>query len=64
MQIRAVRVGDKLEIATGKVVLSDTTFAHVGYDMPGPQQRFASQRTQHVLLTGRGGALRSNRVIQ
>jgi LPS-assembly lipoprotein len=35
-----------VEIATGKVVLSDSTFAHVGYDMPGPQQRFASQRAQ------------------
>jgi LPS-assembly lipoprotein len=31
-----------VEIATGKVVLSDSTFAHVGYDMPGPQQRFAA----------------------
>jgi LPS-assembly lipoprotein len=35
-----------VEIATGKVVLTDSTFAHVGYDMPGPQQRFASQRAQ------------------
>ena len=35
-----------VEIATGKVVLSDSTFAHVGYDMPGPQQRFASERAQ------------------
>jgi LPS-assembly lipoprotein len=33
-----------VEIATGKVVLSDSTFAHVGYDMPGPQQRFAAGR--------------------
>jgi LPS-assembly lipoprotein len=35
-----------VEIATGKVVLSDSTFAHVDYDMPGPQQRFASQSAQ------------------
>lgn len=34
-----------VEIATGKVVLTDSTFAHVGYDMPGPQQRFAAQRS-------------------
>jgi LPS-assembly lipoprotein len=35
-----------VEIATSKVVLTDTTFAHVGYDIPGPQQRFAKQRAQ------------------
>ncbi len=35
-----------VEIATGKVVLKDSTFAHVGYDIPGPQQRFAKQRAQ------------------
>jgi LPS-assembly lipoprotein len=33
-----------VEIATAKVVLSDSTFAHVGYDVPGSQQRFASER--------------------
>ena len=33
-----------IEIATGKVVLKDGTFAHVGYDIPGSQQRFAKQR--------------------
>jgi LPS-assembly lipoprotein len=35
-----------IEIATGKVVLKDTTFAHVDYDQPGSQQRFAVQRAQ------------------
>lgn len=34
------------EIATGKLVVKDTTFAHVGYDIPGSQQRFAKQRAQ------------------
>ena len=33
-----------IEMATGKVVLSDSTFAHVDYDIPGSQQRFAGQR--------------------
>jgi LPS-assembly lipoprotein len=33
-----------VEIATAKVVLKDSTFAHVGYDIPGSQQRFAKQR--------------------
>jgi LPS-assembly lipoprotein len=33
-----------IEIATGKVVLSDQTFAHVDYDIPGAAQRFAKQR--------------------
>ena len=33
-----------VEVATGKVVLSDSTSADVGYDMPGPQQRFTSER--------------------
>jgi LPS-assembly lipoprotein len=32
-----------VEIATGKVVLTDSTFAHVGYDIPGVHQRFAAQ---------------------
>ena len=34
------------EIATGRIVLKDSTFAHVGYDIPGSQQRFAKQRAQ------------------
>jgi LPS-assembly lipoprotein len=33
-----------VEIATGKVVVKDSTFANAGYDIPGPQQRFAGQR--------------------
>jgi LPS-assembly lipoprotein len=33
-----------VEIATGKIVLKDSTFSHVGYDIPGSQQRFAKQR--------------------
>jgi LPS-assembly lipoprotein len=33
-----------IEIESGKVALTDSTFAHVGYDIPGPQQRFAKQR--------------------
>jgi LPS-assembly lipoprotein len=35
-----------VEIATGKTVLSDQTFAHVDYDIPGAAQRFAKQRAQ------------------
>jgi LPS-assembly lipoprotein len=35
-----------IEIATGKIVLKDSTFSHVGYDIPGSQQRFAKQRAQ------------------
>ena len=35
-----------VEIATGKVVLKDTTVAHVDTDVPGSQQRFAGQRAQ------------------
>jgi len=27
-------------------VLTDSTYAHVGYDIPGAQQRFAKQRAQ------------------
>jgi LPS-assembly lipoprotein len=34
------------EIATGKVVVTDSTFAHVDYDVPGGEQRFAKQRAQ------------------
>jgi len=33
-----------VEIATAKIALKDSTFAHVGYDIPGSQQRFAAQR--------------------
>ena len=33
-----------VEIATGKIVLQDSTFARVSYDIPGTQQRFAKQR--------------------
>lgn len=32
------------EIATGKVVLSTTTFARASFDIPGTAQRFAQQR--------------------
>jgi LPS-assembly lipoprotein len=36
-----------IEIATGKVVVTDTTVAHVDYDVPGSgEQRFAKQRGQ------------------
>ena len=35
-----------VEIASAKIVLVDSTFANVGYDIPGTQQRFASQRAQ------------------
>jgi LPS-assembly lipoprotein len=35
-----------IEIATGRVVLADQTFAHVDYDIPGAAQRFAKQRAQ------------------
>jgi LPS-assembly lipoprotein len=35
-----------IEIATGKTVLNDSTFAHVGFDVPGSAQRFAAQRAQ------------------
>jgi LPS-assembly lipoprotein len=33
-----------VEIATAKIVLTDSTSTHVGYDSPGSQQRFATQR--------------------
>jgi len=32
------------DLRTGKVVLTDQTFARVSYDIPGQQQRFARQR--------------------
>jgi LPS-assembly lipoprotein len=35
-----------VEIATGKIVLKDTSFAHVDSDAPGSEQRFATQRAQ------------------
>ncbi len=35
-----------VEIATGKIVVNDSTYAHVDYDVPGPEQRFAKQRAQ------------------
>ena len=35
-----------VEIASAKIVLVDSTFANVGYDIPGTQQRFAGQRAQ------------------
>jgi len=46
-EIGGVRASYQLvEIATGKIVLRDSTFSHVGYDIPGSQQRFAKQRAQ------------------
>jgi len=35
-----------IEMATGKTVLTDQTFAHVDYDIPGAAQRFAKQRAE------------------
>jgi LPS-assembly lipoprotein len=44
-QISGVSVKYKLiEIATGKVVVTDSTYARVDYDVPGVEQRFAEQR--------------------
>jgi LPS-assembly lipoprotein len=46
-QVAGVQVSYQLvEIATGKVVLKDTTYANVDYDAPGSEQRFAIQRAQ------------------
>ncbi len=46
-QVQSVIAGYRLvEIATAKVVVSDTAFAHVDYDIPGPEQRFAGQRAR------------------
>jgi LPS-assembly lipoprotein len=46
-QVTGIRANYQLvEIATGKVVLRDTTFAQVDTDAPGSQQRFATQRAQ------------------
>ena len=35
-----------VELSTGKVVVRDNCFAHVDFDIPGSQQRFAKQRAQ------------------
>jgi LPS-assembly lipoprotein len=35
-----------IELTTGKMVLNDTTYIHVDYDIPGSQQRFAGQRAR------------------
>jgi LPS-assembly lipoprotein len=46
-QVDSVIAGYSLiEMATNKVVLSDLTTAHVGYDIPGSAQRYAAQRAQ------------------
>jgi LPS-assembly lipoprotein len=46
-QIAGVNVTYQLvEIATGKIVLQDSTLANVDYDAPGQEQRFAIQRAQ------------------
>jgi LPS-assembly lipoprotein len=46
-QIAGVQVSYQLvEIATGKIVLHDSTFANVDYDSPGQEQRFAVQRAE------------------
>ena len=45
------------EIATGKIVVTGTTFARVSYDIPGQEQRFARVRGL------RDAELRAGRVI-
>jgi LPS-assembly lipoprotein len=35
-----------IELATGKMVVNDTAYAHVSYDNPGSQQRYAGQRAR------------------
>jgi LPS-assembly lipoprotein len=46
-QVAGVQVSYRLvEIATGKIVLKDSTYANVDYDAPGQEQRFAIQRAQ------------------
>jgi len=46
-QIEVVNASFQLiELATGKIVVKDNTFARVGYDIPGSQQRFAGQRAR------------------
>lgn len=36
-----------IDIATGKSVMTGTTFSHVSYDVPGSYQRFARARAFH-----------------
>jgi LPS-assembly lipoprotein len=44
-QVNGVTANFRLvEIATGKIVLRDTAFSRVDYDIPGEQQRFAKDR--------------------
>jgi LPS-assembly lipoprotein len=46
-QIQIVRASYQLvEIPTGNTVLNDSSVANVDYDIPGSQQRFASQRAR------------------
>ncbi|MDE1972029.1 MAG: hypothetical protein KGK33_05610 [Hyphomicrobiales bacterium] len=46
-QIESVSASYTLvEIATNKIIVKDNAFAHVDYDIPGPQQRFAGQRAR------------------
>ncbi len=46
-QIESVFASYQLvEIASNKTVVKDNAFAHVDYDIPGPQQRFAGQRAR------------------
>jgi LPS-assembly lipoprotein len=35
-----------IESATGKIVVNDHCYAHVDFDIPGSEQRFAKQRAQ------------------
>ena len=35
-----------IEIASGKAVVTGSTYAHVDYDIPGSAQRFAAQRAE------------------
>ena len=52
-----------IEIATGKAVVNDSTTAHVDYDIPGSQQRFAAQRARRDAedraVTVAAGAIRN-----
>jgi LPS-assembly lipoprotein len=46
-QVGGVMANYKLtEIATGKVVVKDSAYMHVDYDIPGPEQRFAKLSAQ------------------
>jgi len=46
-QIQSVTAYYQLvEIATNKIVVKDNAYAHVDYDIPGPEQRFAGQRAR------------------